>query len=291
MRKSALGQEVKGRAAIMQSDSTVPDEADSLGKLEHPIDVRPAAGRKELLETYRLVYESYRRRDYLPAHPSKIRMTLFNTLPEAVTFLGIYDDTVIATVSLIPDSPGGLPMDEVYRDEVQALRDSGRRIAEVTMLADRRIEIRRTLPLLLALMKMLFDCGRQVLNATDLCITINPRHDEFYKRYLLFDDLGPLRSYPSVRDNPAVARRLNLDTVRGKCGSHALLMRVFFEDPTPAVLFEKRYRMTADDVAYFAEQLPFVPDAPGKLVSHVREYYPHLPWERWLTATRSDPNN
>lgn len=268
----------------MNAENSTPEQVQLLADTGYTIDVRPAGNRAELDEVYRLVYESYRQREYLPEHPCKMRMTLFNALPEAVTFLGMYQGQVIATVSLIPDSPAGLPMEEIYADKIAELRASGRRMAEVTMLADRRLDIRRTLPLLLELMKLIFDYGRRVLQATDLCITINPRHDEFYRRYLLFEDLGTLRAYPSVQNHPAIARRLNLENVRAKCENHSLLMRVFFENPTPESVFAERYRLGAEDVEYYAERLPIVSEASARLIAEVRGFYPDLPWKKWMSA-------
>ena len=44
---------------------------------------------------------------------------------------------------------------------------------------------------------------------------VNPKHAEFYKTILLFEDLGPERYYPRVAA-PAVALRLNLDAAKDK---------------------------------------------------------------------------
>jgi len=51
-----------------------------------PVWVRRAESREELEQAYRLVYTSYRRRGYLDENPSGVRLTLFNAMPETVTF-------------------------------------------------------------------------------------------------------------------------------------------------------------------------------------------------------------
>ena len=178
-----------------------------------------------------------------PPNSSGLRLTIFNAFPSTVTFVGVIHDEVIATVSVIPDTPVGLPMDEIYHDEVQALRDAGRRLMEVTMLADRRLSVSRSLAMVLALMKLVFDYATLSLKATDLCITVNPHHDKFYHEYLLFTPLGGLRAYPSVSGNPAIARRLDLVRVEEECQGRPVLLHRFFEDRTPLGLFEKRYHM------------------------------------------------
>jgi len=284
LRNNKLSRHGKDHPERLSSKDIPPVHPHFITNSNDAIEVRPAADREELENAYHLVYQSYLRRGYIAPNPRQLRMTLFNAIPETITFVSLHRQEIIATVSLIPDSPAGLPMDEIYLDEVESLRSKGHRLAEVTMLADRRVEIRRTLPVLLSLMKLVFDYARLVLKLNDLCITINPRHSNFYKRYLLFDNLGQLRTYPTVRDNPAIACRLDLDNVRAKCEGHPLLIRLFFEELTPRALFEQRYRMSAADVRYFAELIPIIPQTPDALVSHVRTCYPELPWEKWLSG-------
>lgn len=253
-------------------------------KLAETVSVRPAASRAELEDSFRLVYRSYLQRGYVVPSPTEIRLGLHNILPAAATFVGIIEDTVIATVSLVPDSPMGLPMDGIYHDEADELRQQGRRLTEVTMLADRRMEIKRTLPMLLSLMKLVFDYAQLVLKANDLCITINPRHAAFYERYLLFEDLGPERSYDTVQGHPALAKRLNLDTVREACRDHGLLLRIFFEDRTPIHVFQSRYAMSCEDVEYFYVKLTStLRHAEAEHVNFLRTQRPDCAWDRWLS--------
>ena len=242
--------------------------------------IRPALGRAELESAYELVYQNYRSRDYIPPNSSGLRLTIFNAFPSTVTFVGVVHGEVIATVSLIPDTPIGLPMDEIYHDEVQALRDAGRRLVEVTMLADRRLSVRRSLAMVLALMKLVFDYATLSLKATDLCITVNPHHDKFYHEYLLFTPLGGLRAYPSVSGNPAIARRLDLVRVEEECQGRPVLLRRFFEDRTPLSLFEQRYRMTAADLRYFfMERTQIFQESPPYMLNRLRDCYPDFDWD------------
>jgi len=185
---------------------------------------------------------------------------------------------------MIPDTPIGLPMDEIYHDEVQALRDGGRRLVEVTMLADRRLSVSRSLAMVLALMKLVFDYATLSLKSTDLCITVNPHHDKFYHEYLLFTPLGGLRAYPSVSGNPAIARRLDLVRVEEECQGRPVLLHRFFEDRTPLSVFEKRYRMSDADLSYFfMERTQTFQEAPAYMLSRLREYYPDFNWDGLVT--------
>lgn len=248
------------------------------------LNIRAAGSRDELEQAYRLVYLSYLHRDYIQESPAQLRLSLFNALPETATFVADLRGEIIATVTLVPDSPVGLPMDEIYRHQIQALRDQGRRLAEVTMLADRRHEMRRALPVVLLLMKRVFDYSTLVLKANDLCITINPRHEAYYQRFLLFQQLGGLKSYPSVRNNPALAERLDLDHVREACEGNDRLLSQFFTDRTPMATLHKRYMMTAEDMQrFFVELTDTFRGAPADKINYLKQLHPDYPWDQWLS--------
>jgi len=247
------------------------------------VSARPARSRDELERAYRLVYHSYLGRGYVEESRSGLRILVHNALPGTVTFVSLLRDEVIATVSLVPDSAIGLPMDAVYRPEMDALRAAGRKLTEVTMLADRRHEARRALSVLLLMMKRVFDYATLVLKATDLCITVNPRHQEYYRRYLLFESMGGgVREYPSVENNPAVAERLDLMTVRERCRNDEVLYGHFFTDRTPMCILTNRYEMTEEDLKYFFTDLTgSFRDAPDDVIACLKHFYPDCPWDRW----------
>ncbi|MGD2174031.1 MAG: hypothetical protein PVJ27_01410 [Candidatus Brocadiaceae bacterium] len=252
------------------------------------IDVRPATSREELEQAFRLVYSSYLQRGYIGPDPSGVRLSVFNALPGTVTFVSVFEERVIATVTVVPDTPMGLPMDEIYHREVQELRDAGRELAEVTMLADRRRELQRALPMLLLLMKCVFDYATLVLEANDLCITINPRHQTYYERYLLFKPLGELKHYPSVRNNPALAKRLDLDRVREECEGNQELVEHFFRNRTSRDLLTRRHQMTQEDLRYFLVELTStLRNASPEARQMLRECYPACPWDEWLAEGES----
>jgi len=239
--------------------------------------LRPVKSLEELRKAYRLVYETYLRSGYVRSNPMCVRFSYFNALPDAVTFVGLLRGEVVSTVSVIPDSPLMLPMDDIYHDELQGLRDRGRVVAEVTMLADRRAAFKRTLSAVLRLMKLVFDYAQSALKANDLCITINPHHLVFYERHLLFRQIGSLRSYPSVEDNPAVAERLNLDSVREDVEGREDLLSQFFADATPDSVFENRYRLSSHElVDLFVESTDVLAKAPKEAVEYINKFYPDV---------------
>lgn len=243
------------------------------------VQISTAQNRGHLEQAYELVYANYNRRGYIPDNVSKMRFTIFNAFPLTVTFIATLHGNLVATVTLVDDTPAGLPMDEIYHEELQNLRDQGRHVTEVTMLADRRLSVSRSFFMLIRLMKMVFDYATLYLNATDMCITVNPHHDKFYQDYLLFSPMGGLRAYPSVANNPALARRLDLLDVREACRDHPNLVKYFFEDRTPVEEFDQRFKMSDEDIRhFFVEKSDVLAQTPEYILRHLRSAYPSLDW-------------
>ena len=138
---------------------------------------------------------------------------LYSLLPNTVVFVAKSYQTVVSSLSEISDTEAfGLPMDDLYRQELDALRQQGRKIVEMSALVTPQKLQWRNLFLYLARVAYWYSI---YLGVNDLCIAVNPKHVNFYKSIFLFEDFGPVRHYPKV-NAPAVALRINMDTIREK---------------------------------------------------------------------------
>jgi hypothetical protein len=173
--------------------------------IQRDIQVKIASERPEWEDAYHLVAQNYRSRGYEPADAQGLRFTAFHALPDTTTFIAKHASQVVATLSLVPDNILlGLPMECIYGPEIQALRQNGHRVAEVTSLADTGLGVREFLQVFVTMIKLMVHY--HVSHGGDTCvISVNPRHRAFYSKVIGFTSLGPCRSYPSVQDAPAEA--------------------------------------------------------------------------------------
>lgn len=124
--------------------------------------------------------------------------------PETVTLATYKGEELMGTLTLGFDTGYGLLVDELYRAEVDQLRQSGRRVCEFTKLA---IDSKRTSKRMLAgLFHMAFLYAERIWGYTDIVIEVNPTHVAFYQRMLGFRILGGERVCPRV-NAPAVLLR------------------------------------------------------------------------------------
>jgi GNAT superfamily N-acetyltransferase len=176
------------------------------------LDFGLATDRRTFEQAFSLQHDQYVAHGYMNAHPSGWRLSLHNALSATRVFVARCGDRVVGTMTLIADSPLGLPMEEIYTDELRRLRDGRGSLAEVSALAVDPAYQSSGVPILLRLIRMLVIYAAQ--SASDLCIAVNPHHAAFYRKAFHFQDIGGLKQYGKVNGAPAIALRLDLALAR-----------------------------------------------------------------------------
>ena len=125
--------------------------------------------------------------------------------PNRITLVASHGTAPMATISIGFDSADGLLVDDLYFDEMEALRIEGARICEFTKLAvDGAIRSKRVLA---TLFHIAYIYSHRMNGFSDLMIEVNPRHVRFYEQMLGFEKCGPERLNQRV-NAPAVLLRL-----------------------------------------------------------------------------------
>jgi hypothetical protein len=126
--------------------------------------------------------------------------------PERITLATYKEDTVIGTITVGFDTGEGLLVDELYGEEVNALRRQGLRVCEFTKLAiDHKGASKR---MIAGLFQVAYLYAIRIWGYTDIVIEVNPSHVPFYQRMLGFQPLGAERMCPRV-NAPALLLRLD----------------------------------------------------------------------------------
>lgn len=127
--------------------------------------------------------------------------------PYKLVLVAYQDNQVVGTLTLGLDSPAGLVVDQLYKEEADQLRAQHRRLCDITRLAiDQDIKSKSVLA---ALFHLSFIYGYNIHKSTDFLIEVNPRHVAFYQRMLGFEPIGKEKMCPRV-SAPAVLLRLDL---------------------------------------------------------------------------------
>ena len=256
------------------------------------IEYRVARSREELEKAYRLVYQEYRKQGYLDENTANLQASVYNALPQTTTFVALIDDVVTATATIIPDSPLGLPMDDLYQAELDDLRAQGKQLCEVSMLASSSELFGEGISLMLNAKKMflifflfkyIFDYVRIKMDMDYICIAVNPKHANTYDS-LFFRNLGGgTKYYSKVNGAPAIAKYLNIQTVDQQCitNGRQSLYKMFLTEPANLDKFRDKVQLGPEDLRYFfVEKMKIFKDASPEQLSYLKSCYPSYDFSR-----------
>lgn len=175
---------------------------------------------KDYIMALKLVQDIYRKEGYLNSKEKSATCRILKNhfYDKTAVFIGKKQGEIAFTVSLFPDASWGLPMDSIYKEELDQLRFQGRKIGEVGCLATHPDHRHISQTILMHGFKMMFKHASENLGLDDLVITVHPKHALVYKEILMFEEVcpGTVKTYPTVNNNPAFALRLNLHEVEAK---------------------------------------------------------------------------
>lgn len=223
-----------------------------------PIDVRFGSPRGELEEAFRLVYRLYRQRKYSQPHPAGLRYVWHLGMPGSRTIVAVAaEGHMVGTTSYVPDGKPGLPMDSSFGAELDALRASGKSIAEVMSLAIDAPHDTWVWKLFYRLTRFLvqYACWQ---GTDELVIAVHPRHEPFYCRHLGFVRFGKCRPYWSAEGHPATACRLDLRQLIARQAVRPSLLQMYFGEPIDESHFEHP-DMSSADHEYFCRKMRLCP--------------------------------
>ncbi len=249
-------------------------------QLTRGIIAAPAQSLEELKECYRIVYNGYVARKYCAVNESQMHYHYYSLLPQSRTFALREKDQLVGTISVVVDSPCGLPMDSLFKNELNHLRGRGRKLAEVSLLAvvpdqkkkklfsltnlDKQVRLFR-------LFKIMYEYARSV-GVTDLIIGVHPKHETLYK-YLMFKAMGSAKSYSGARGNPALP--LHMDMIAAEENCSKCLKNFFFSEPTPVDVMHGGLKMNADIVRQFLyEEQQLWQNIPSAGQKYFKQCYP-----------------
>jgi hypothetical protein len=258
-----------------------------------------ASSKNELEQAYSLVYKTYLASKLTRKYRCPLRLSAFNALPSTTTFISKLGRKIVGTVTLIPDSEIGIPMDKIYKKEVDAIRRPGRKIAEAGMLGTARdffvpgafsLLNAKKMIFLFKLFKLLVDYALSHAELTDLCIAVHPKHARLYE-FLKFRRIGKLKYYSSVNKKPAVALHLDLVNVRNvrlKSKISSLtqnLYKLFFGTSTPKQVLQKKYIFSEKDLRYFfVEKSNIFNKITQKQIEYIKSCYPGYDFKKILSS-------
>lgn len=149
--------------------------------------IRIARNQSEIEAANRIVYRNYVGL-YWQDDEEAFRKNKYLHSEARHAFVAIDDGRVIGTMSIVEDSPIGVPSDTFQPHLIRRYRSGGRRIAELTSLAVDQDVLRPT-SLILFLYSFFMQYGFYYLGLDYLFASCRPNHAHFYTKRLCFEEL------------------------------------------------------------------------------------------------------
>jgi hypothetical protein len=130
--------------------------------------------------------------------------------PHLFTFVAYDEGNLVGTVSIRLDSERGLAADDLYKDEIDVLREGGCKLCEFTRLAVDVTAVSK--PVLAGLFHTAYLYAGAIHGCTFMVIEVNPRHVPFYRRALGFEPIGSERLNKKV-NAPAILLCASFDAI------------------------------------------------------------------------------
>lgn len=171
-----------------------------------------AETKEELEQAFRVLHDAYVSQGYMDPHPSGLRVTKYHALP--TTAVLIAKDTrineVVGTVSIVRNTPLGLPLDAVF--PLEDLKQQYRHLAEVSSLAVKKEYRSDPAELLWPLLRYFYKYIREVMRVDAYVIGVNPSWHDLYVGILGFTKLNGFHSanYSFVNNAPVAGYLVNV---------------------------------------------------------------------------------
>jgi hypothetical protein len=229
---------------------TSDPQAFAVPGIRRKVEVKVASTPAEWEGAFRLVRKNYLESGYEPPSTKLLRFTPYHALPDTTVFVAKAENRIVATLTLVPDSrPLGLPLEGLYEDEVNNLRQQGRHLAEVTSLAADHLTQLEFMHVFTALSRLM--AQYHLYHGGDTwVITVNPRHRAYYCKTYGYMPLGPRRAYSAVRGHPAEALWVDERLMQA---SAPKMHEAIYKRPLPRELLQP-VRMPVELIRYMAAE-------------------------------------
>ncbi len=246
------------------------------------------AATRELREkAFRLVYDAYVREGYelRLGRESGLWCTIHHLHPETVIFLAEKEGRQAGSVALIPDTRLGLPTDHIFPEPLADLRETGRRLCEVSSLVVTEESWGIPPELAMHLYRLAHLASLHLLKRTDIVASVMAHHSDFYARILLFDEVSRAPRLSPKTGQQVCYAHLNLETMKerykeryARARGRRNLYRWFFQNEDEPAILEwlrhSRVPMSREELYYFGtEKTNILASAGHDVIAVLEEDY------------------
>ncbi len=219
-----------GLSTALNSISTSLESGNLLqGKKESPqFTIKIANTLSEREAVFQMGYQIYLEKGFIKANSQNWMVQNYDFDEDTVILMVQDQDKNLAgSLTLVFDGSSKLPAEKIYGKELKDLKNSGERMVELSRLVVNP-GYRNSKEILVLLFNYLAIYSYHIKNYTSLVVEVNPRHKDYYKALLNFDEIGKEKACPMVQNAPAVLLHLPLKRYQSeviRCKNQSIIDR------------------------------------------------------------------
>lgn len=174
--------------------------------------------KEKLEEATNLIFQVYSKKGYT-THSSRDnevqKISSYLSSKNATVFGAYLNSKIVGTISILLDNTIDLPMDILFKKELDQIRNKNIKIAEVCQFAintEMLAKSQENITISINLLSLVLRYG--IYKQYDyFSLTINPKHKTFYET-IGCTQIGVEKKYPSVNNAPALGYILDLSKTK-----------------------------------------------------------------------------
>jgi hypothetical protein len=171
-------------------DKRLVEVEDGLSFFSNTYRVRVANNLEYREKAYQFVNKIYSEKGWSQSDQNGLWLTIHHALSDTIVLIAEdNDNNICGTLSLIFDSPIGIPADASYQLELNSLRNQGKKLCEIVSFGTDP-SFKYSVRILAGLFFCAYLIAWRVKNSTDFVIAIRPYHSDFYTQSLHFRKIG-----------------------------------------------------------------------------------------------------
>lgn len=184
----------------------------AIPKKESQLSFSIASTTEDIKAALKLVQNNYMAEGYAQKTKNDLRLTPYHLLPESIIILAKDGEQTVATISVIVKTPFGLPLESCF--DIQDLIVQQGRVVEISALAVNPAYRGEQGQVLYNLMKFMYHCNVDVLQANFEVIGVNPKMAPLYEALMLFKRAPStsIKDYDFANGAPVLPLYFDLDT-------------------------------------------------------------------------------
>ena len=165
-------------------------------KIANTLEERDAA--------FRLAYQVYLEKGYIKEnYQEKLIRSYDQDIETVILIVQDKQKNVVGSATIVFDDSLRLPADKVFAEELKEIRKNKNKIAEFSRLVISNTH-RNSKEILVLLFNYAAIYITQVKICNGLAVEVSPRHKNYYKALLSFDELGKEKPCPQVQNTTGV---------------------------------------------------------------------------------------